>query len=34
MGRPGKGINNSLALSTKSTNNKQKENFSMTDITN
>ena len=34
MGRPGKGLNNSLALTTKRSNNKQKERFNITDITN
>ena len=34
MERPGKGLTTSLALRTKSPNNKQKERFPITDITN
>ena len=34
MGRTGKGLTTSLALMTKSSNNKQKERFTITDITN
>ena len=34
MGRPGKGLNNSLALITKKSNHKQKGRFANNDITN